>query len=208
MSGKAPGAGLIALFLLVTLAGCQRGNLVNRVKIWQDAANRHDLNGMEAMIADSAVFEIEGGFAVQGKKAIRAVHDNDAGLNTRMEFTDCLTRGNMVKCKGLERNDYLKAAGLNQASYDSVIFTFDGKGLIQKISATQSAASKRVLEEFEGPFVAWVQQNAPAEFAKVTTADGNYLWSRESAKIVVDLVKEFRTNLGAAVDSAKKQPLK
>lgn len=99
MPGKALRTKLIVLFLLVTLIGCHRENLVNRVKIWQDAVNRHDLDAMGAMLADSAVFEIRDGFSVQGKKAIRAVQDNDVGLNTRMEFTDCLTRGNLQSAR-------------------------------------------------------------------------------------------------------------
>ncbi len=185
--------GMIMAILLTTFVGCQRHDLLNKVKTYVDAANRHDLEAIDAMLTDDIVFEMNGKNIAVGKEQVRTVHDNDAGFNTELELTECKEKGNTVTCKITERNDYVIAAGINEINYTSGDFTFK-KGLIQKISATMSPESVRAGKEFEQGFVAWVKQNRSEELAKLMTPAGKFKWGRESAVIMVKLVKEYRSN--------------
>jgi ketosteroid isomerase-like protein len=185
--------GVVMAILLATFTGCQRKDLLNKVKTYADAANRHDLEAIDAMLTDDVVFEMNGMNIALGKEQVRIVHDNEAGFNTELELTECKEKGNTVTCKITERNDYVIAAGINEINYTSGDFTFKN-GLIQKISATMSPESVRAGKEFEQGFVAWVKQNRSEELAKLMTPAGKFKWGRESAVIMVKLVKEYRSN--------------
>jgi ketosteroid isomerase-like protein len=183
--------GVVIAILLATFVGCQRQNLLNKVTAYVDAANRHDLAAIDAMLTDDVVFEMNGTSIALGKEQVRTVHDNEAGFNTELELTDCKEKGNTVTCKITERNDYVIAAGINEINYTSGDFTFKN-GLIQKISATMSPESIKSGKEFDQGFVAWVKQNRSEELAKLMTPAGKFKWGRESAKIMVNLVKEYQ----------------
>jgi limonene-1,2-epoxide hydrolase len=183
--------GMVTVILLTTFTGCQRQNLLNKVMTYVNAANRHDLEVIDAMLTDDVVFEMNGMNIALGKEQVRTVHDNDAGFNTELELTDCKKKGNTVTCKVTERNDYVRAAGINEIHYTSGVFTFKN-GLIQKISATMSPESARAGEKFDKGFIAWVKQNRSEELSKLMTPAGKFKWGRESAKIIVNLVKEYQ----------------
>jgi hypothetical protein len=185
--------GMVIAILIITFTGCQRQNLLNKVNIYVEAYNRHDVEAIDAMLTYDVVFEMNGTNIAIGKKQIRTVYDNDAGFNAELELTDCKQKGNTVTCKATERNDYVKAAGINEINYTSEDFTFK-KELIWKISATMSPESVRAGKEFDQGFVTWVRQNRSEELSKLMTPSGKFKWGRESAVIMVKLVKEYRSN--------------
>lgn len=182
--------GMVMAILLTTFTGCQRQNLLNKVKAYVDAANRHDLEVIDAAITDDIVFELNGSNIAAGKGQFKIIQDNDAGFNTILEFVNCRQEGNTVICEAIERNDFLKAAGINELYYASEVITFKN-GLIQKISANLSSASATAQDEFTQPFILWLKENRPEEFAKVMSPDGKYKWGRESAVIMVKLAGEY-----------------
>ncbi len=182
--------GMVMAILLTTFTGCQRQNLLNKVTAYVDAANRHDRDAIDAVITDDIVFELNGSNIATGRGQFRIILDNDAGLNTILEFVNCRQEGNTVICEAIERNDFLKAAGINELYYASEVITFKN-GVIQKISATLSSGSAKAQEEFTQPFILWVKENRPEELAKVMSPDGKYKWGRESAVIMVKLAGEY-----------------
>jgi len=182
--------GVVMAVLLTTFTGCQRQNLLNKVTAYVDAANRHDLEVMDALITDDIVFELNGSNIATGRGQFQIIQDNDAGFNTILEFVNCRQEGNTVICEAIERNDFLKAAGINELYYASEVITFKN-GLIQKISANLSSASATAQDEFTQPFILWVKENRPEELAKVMSSDGKYKWGRESALIMVKLAGEY-----------------
>jgi hypothetical protein len=63
--------GLAVVILLATFIGCQRANLLSRVKTYVDAANRHDLDAIDDMFTEDIVFEINGKSLGVGKEQVR-----------------------------------------------------------------------------------------------------------------------------------------
>lgn len=186
--------GVVMAVLLTFFTGCRRQDLLNKVTVYADAANRHDLEAIDAMLTDDIVFEMNGRGIAMGKEQFRNIQDNDAGFNTELELTDCKQSGNKVACKITERNDYVRAAGINEIQYSSDVFTFKN-GLIRKISATMSPESVKAGKEFDQGFVAWVRQNRSEELSKLMTPDGKFKWGRESAKIMVNLARDYKTQI-------------
>ena len=176
--------------LLTIFTGCQRQDLLSKVTAYVDAVNRHDLKAIDAMLTNDITFEMNGRSIAEGKEHARLVYDTDAGFNIELELADCKQAGNKVTCRITERNDYVKAAGINQIEYTSDVFTFKN-GLIRKISATMSPESVKAGKEFDQGFVTWVRRNRSDELTKLMTPDGKFKWGRESAIIMVNLVKDY-----------------
>lgn len=108
---------------------------LNRVKAYQDAENRHELNAIMAMFSDEAVLTIEGQFTKVGKEQVRAFQVYEGTIHAQFRFVDCKAEGNMVACKAVESNDLLTDQGFAQRYYDSFVFTFRD-GLILQVVAT------------------------------------------------------------------------
>ena len=66
------------------------------------------MDAAAALFADRAIYMMSGGAV--GRDEIREVEDWQAGLNNRLEFTDCKTEGNTVTCKGF-RDGRLRESG-------------------------------------------------------------------------------------------------
>ena len=139
------------------------GALLAVVKAYQDAANRGDVDAAVALFADQAIVMMLGGAV--GRDEIRGVEEWQAGLNHRLEFTDCKTAGNTVTCKGFLTDDCAKAVGGLGVRFDEVTFTInDGK--IQKVYGSASDVDSTRNDENGSLMIAWAQSNRPEDYAK------------------------------------------
>lgn len=189
--------GLIFVVLVAVFTGAavaQEEDLMSLLRVWEAAANRHDLDAMEAMFAADAEFELVGQVTLVGKEQIRSIHDYDAGLNTRLDNHDCVVEGNTVTCQVTEHNDWLDAAGISEVHYTSAVYTFED-GLIKRIEATLSPESGQAIGQALQAFDAWATENRPEEYAKLFNPEGRFIYSRESGVRVVGLLKEWRASV-------------
>jgi len=194
MAAKLLGLSLVVVALATLLSGvalAQGEDLVSLVQAYQDAENSHDLDAIMTMFTDDAVFELVGMGKLVGPEQIRAIHDYDAGLHTELNFYNCSAEGNTVTCEVTERNDWQRAAQIPEYHYSSSVFTFqDGK--IQSIIATMSPESAQTLGQTMQAFNQWAMANRPDEVAKLLDENGQFIYSHESAPIVVGLIEEWR----------------
>ena len=194
MAAKLLRLGLVFVVLPTLLTGvalAQGDDLIRLVQAYQEAANQHDLDAIMAMWTDDAVFELVGMGKLVGPEQIRAIHDYDAGLHTELNFHNCSADGNTVTCEATERNDWQRAAQIPEYHYSSAVFTFkDSK--IQSVVATMAPESAQILGPTMQAFNQWAMANRPDEVAKVVDENGNFIYRRESASIVVGMLKEWR----------------
>jgi len=92
-------------------------NHLTLVQSFLEAANQHAVKKVLAMFNNSAEFELLGLYRVEGKEQIRNVFEYDAGVHTKLEFSDVQVEGETVKGKLVERNDRLDAIGFNKLEY-------------------------------------------------------------------------------------------
>lgn len=170
-------------------------DLVSLVQAFQEVANHHAVDTVMAMFADDAEFEIVGQFTLVGKQQIQAVFEYDAGVNTELQFINCTSEGDTVTCQVVERNDRLEAIGISKLQYTSCVLTFKD-GLIQKFTFTPPAESARTIGEIWQAFLPWLAKNYPADYSKMITPAGRFIYNRENGERVVPMLKEWRTSQG------------
>ena len=99
-------------------------NLIDLVKTFKDSVNQDNVEKTMSMFTDDASFEIVGLSKFSGKQNVKNVFEYDVGVNTNLQFINCKSEGNTVHCQILERNDRLKAIGIDELKYSSCIFIF------------------------------------------------------------------------------------
>ena len=104
------------------------------VNTFQHIVNQHIVEKMMSMFTDDASFEIVGLSRFSKKQNIKNVFEYDVGVSTNLKFTNCKSDGNTVHCQILERNDRLKAIGIDEHQYSSCIFSFKNN-LIKRFKA-------------------------------------------------------------------------
>jgi len=170
-------------------------DLVSLVKAFQDVANRHAVERVMAMFADDAEFEMVGLFTLVGKQQIRAIFEYDAGVNTELQFINCTSEGNTVTCQLVECNDRLEATGISKLHHTSCVLTFKDR-LIKKFTATLPAESTQTIGEMWQAFLPWIAKNYPADYSRMFTPEGRFIYNRENGERVVPLLKEWRASQG------------
>ncbi len=200
MAVRILGGGVIVLALAFFAAGAATAqqDLLSLVQAYQEAKNRQDVEALAAMFAEDAEFELVGMGTMVGREQIRALDEYDVGINTRLEFSNCVQEGNRVTCDVVETNDWLDAAGLSENRYTSSVFTFE-EGLITRISAALSPESAQATGQVLQVFAPWIAQNHPEAMPKLFTPENQFIYSRENGVLVVSLLREWRAGSPAAL---------
>jgi len=170
-------------------------DLLSLVQAFQNVANRHDVDTVMVMFADDAVFELVGLYNLVGKQQIRAIFEYDDGVNTDLQIINCTSEGDTVTCQVVERNDRLEAIGISKLQYTSCVLTFK-EGLIEKFTARLPAESARSIGEIWQTFLPWLGKNYPADYSKMISPGGRFIYNRENGERVVPLLKEWRASQG------------
>jgi hypothetical protein len=165
--------------------------LLNLVGAFLEATNQHAVEKIMALFNDNAEFELVGFYRVVGKEQIRNVFEYDAGVHTKLDFSDLQIEGDTVKGWLIEKNDRLEAIGFNKLDYPFCALTFC-EGRIQKFSAKADEGSiKKVMEAWE-VFLPWITKNYPIDRARLFTSEGRFIYNRENGERVVKLLKEWK----------------
>jgi hypothetical protein len=143
------------------------------------------------MFAEDAKFHIDGQNPLIGKDLIRSIFEYDAGVNGELEFINCSSEGDTVSCQILERNDRLKASGINELFYPSCVFTFSD-GLIIEFKAVRDAERAQAQAKMWPKFRKWVSEKYPNDYLKLFDAGGKFIRNFENGKRSVHLLKEWR----------------
>jgi hypothetical protein len=138
-----------------------------RVEAFQKAANSGDVEKLLSFYADDVRFEIAGTpMVVEGKEKLRKAIEEQFILNCHLTFTDTKVDGNTATYKVRERNDWLKAMGVDALDYEYDQITFED-GLIKKEIAKPTQKSAEIMAEFRKTFEKWASENRGQEWAKL-----------------------------------------
>jgi hypothetical protein len=153
----------------------------------QAAHNNGDVEKELSFFDDDVRCEFGESIALEGKEQLRNAVRQNALLNSRMTFSDCKERGNIVTCKVKEQNDMLRAAGIGPAYYEFSQQIFE-KGLIKEVRTKPSEESRRAWNEFWASFVTWVTDKRAQEWAGLGTEGV----TKENRNRLLALVREWR----------------
>ncbi len=166
-------------------------NFLNLVESFQKAVNQHHVDKVMTMFTEDAEFEIVGLSKFSGKKQVRNIFEYDVGVNTQLQFINCKSEGNIVRCQILERNDRLDAIGIRELKYSSCTFVFKDR-LIQSITAEIPPESVRYNSEVWQKFLPWLSENYPDKYSTMFTSEGRFIYNRENGAHIVPMLRKWR----------------
>jgi hypothetical protein len=162
--------------------------LADRVEAFQKAANSGDVEKLLSFYADDVRFEIAGTpMVIEGKGELRKAIEEQFILNSHLTFTDTKVDGNTATYKVRERNDWLKAGGIDALDYeyDQIIFK---DGLIKKEIAKPTQKSMEVMGEFRKTFETWATEKHGQEWAKLKSEG----ITRENVSKWLAIIRQWR----------------
>lgn len=189
---------LITLILLTT--GCSSATKVvptptpdpvGQVKAFEDAYNRHDVDGALAMFAENAWY-----FQYFPNQQIRDYFAYSKAMSAESHFSDCAPAQDTVTCKSSTYSDTCtKLAGVRGMPDKNIVFTFkDGK--ISKVSsASEESAEAYNVYNFYGAIIYWaVNNDKTAELDKTGPAGSDYrftIYNSEAGEATARLCQEY-----------------
>ena len=174
------------------------------IKSYQEAYNNHDLEGVLALYAEDASFEIIGQVSLQGKEQVRELTEYDFVLNIHMSCDQFRTKGDSVMCQLEESNDWLKAAGIQRARYMATFMVRNG--LIQSVRAKPSPETEQALEKILDPLIEWASQHRPELLAEMMP-EKTFIYNADNAKKSLSLLHEWKEKLRRQAPSLHWQKL-
>ncbi|KPL17637.1 MAG: hypothetical protein AMJ92_11555 [candidate division Zixibacteria bacterium SM23_81] len=159
------------------------------VKSYQEAYNNHDLDGVLALYAEDASFEIIGQVSLQGKKQVRELTEYDFVLNIHMSCDQFRTRGDSVMCQLEETNDWLKASGIQRARYMATFMVRNG--LIQSVRAELAPETEQAIGKILDPLIEWASQHRPELLAEMMPEKA-FIYNADNAKKSLSLLHEWK----------------
>jgi len=169
------------------------------VKSYVEAYNAHDLEKLLSLHSEKASFEVIGQVSLKGKNELRDLAEHDFALNIHMSLGECKTQGDSVICELTETNEWLKAAGIEEAQYSGTFVIQDG--LIVSIKAKQASETERAFKMVLGPLLAWASEHR-SQLVKEMMPEGKFVYNAENARKSLLLLQEFKEDLMRGEGSA------
>lgn len=181
------------LSVVLLFASCSaKPDYLQRVMEYQNHKNQKDLEFVLGMFTQDASLNFGPLGSLTGIEQVRAIHEYDVALNTKLQFDDCRVAGHEVSCRTTETNDWLKLADIESIAYEESRFAFTPDGRIKSVSATLSPQSGEVLNTAIVQFDAWARSNRPDEYSSLFSKDGSFSYGYENGKQVLDLLRQWQ----------------
>jgi hypothetical protein len=164
--------------------------LLASVKAYEAAANRHDWQRLQPLIADELVIDLGDGLSLVGRESASRLHEWEWAMGTRIAYSNCQASGTSVTCQATEENDFLRAAGLGPIRYETATLTFV-EGRVVRLSSVLSEESAGRVGEFMGGFLTWAQTSDPKGTASFLNGDGSFTFERSGAMALKRLVRAY-----------------
>lgn len=102
--------------------------------------NAHDVEGVMALFADDARYEIPGRLVRCGKAEIRQTEEWEAAVHDHLRAGDLVQADHEVTFRAFEANDWLRASGIEEVRYTSMTIEVC-KGRITQVTAAMAPDS-------------------------------------------------------------------
>ncbi|MDH4197551.1 MAG: nuclear transport factor 2 family protein [Candidatus Aminicenantes bacterium] len=182
---------------VIACGGGKPINPVSFVEKFNALKSRHRIEAALEFLSDDCVLEKPGVLKVEGKAKIREYYEYEKALRSRLVFSGYTfkqgERAGLVSCRVYEQNAFQRAAGLPEYVYTSWEYTL-ADGRIKRIIGTRSEETARAVAEFNDFFQGWLRVH-PEVTKQLIDAEGNAIYSRENADLIVSLVEKYRASL-------------
>jgi hypothetical protein len=162
---------------------------VDVVKAYEDAFNRHDVQGTMAWLTEDVSFLVPswGNMELKTRQDVQKLHEFYLAGPIEVHYTDCQTSANTVTCKTTYAEACSRAFGINVVPGVAVFTMLNDKIQTIKWDLT-SDESNQYSENFD-KFFSWWEKTYPDEF-KWSQTDDNWL-TKENGAILAKRCQEY-----------------
>jgi len=122
-----------------------------------------------------------------GKDQVLGPLAYDEAINTYLEGSNMVVKGDTVEFELLEKNDVLTVLKIDELRhFPRFIFK---EGLILEKASRKTYARAQELEEQIAAFREWLGENHPDDLARLEAPDGSLIYSSDNGYLVVKLLK-------------------
>lgn len=182
-------ATLVFVSLLAACAEEQPSNTEHLLRKYVDACNRHDLETARDMLTDDVVWYL-GPDTLVGKEQVLGPLAYDEGINTRLECSNVVVKGDTVEFELVEKNDFLTVLGFAEIRHFPRFIFKDG--LLQEKKPGKPKVENQELNQKIAALREWAQENHPGVLARLEAPDGSFVFSRENGQLAVKLARAWQ----------------
>ncbi len=164
--------------------------LENRVKTYEQAHNKHDVEKVMSLYTNDITFEIVGTWKRAGNKQVRELAEWDAATNSHMIISDIKVIEDTVTFKLKEGNDWFRLAGIEFMYYEPCKMIFQD-GLIKEIKAEGTQESIMAFKEVWPSIYQWMSEERNEELSELIS-EGEFVYNSENAQKWLSLLKEWQ----------------
>ena len=180
---------ILIILLNTIITGCSL-TLEDRVKIYEQTHNKHDIEKMISLYSDDIRFEIVGTWIKTGKDQVRELAEWDAATNSHMIISDIKVSNDTVTFKLKEGNDWFRHIGIEFMYYDPCIIVFSN-GLIKELKAEVNNESMKAFQEVWPSIYQWLSEEKKEELTELIS-EGEFVYNSENAKKWLIILNEWR----------------
>jgi hypothetical protein len=167
-----------------------QGDALSLMQKLQGLTDGYRVDNLLDLFNEDAQFQIVGHSTLVGRHEIRKAFEYDEAANTELRFINFVPQQDKLACQLVARNDRLRAMGVDEVFYPSCALSLrDGR--IQRFVATMEEEASRRIKQRVQAFVAWLARQHPAEFTRICTPEGDLIYSAETGRQGVPLIREW-----------------
>ena len=177
------------LGLSVMFLSCST-NLEDRVKAYEEAHNKHDIDKVMSFYTDDIRFEIVGTWSKVGREQVRQLAEWDAATNSHMEISDIKVSADTVTFRLDEGNDWFRLLGVEVLNYEPCMMIFQD-GMLKYLKAELSDVSMIPVQEAWQLMFQWASEERSKELSELMPG-GEFMYSADYARRWLSLLSEWR----------------
>ena len=185
-------AAACAVFFSLAFLSCARKPTTDLEELhrrYMEASIHHDLRTLRAMTAEDAVWTL-GGQTLVGKEQVLGPNEFDVGMQTELEYSNVVVKGNTVEFELTERNCLTRALGVKEMHHH-VRFVFEN-GLVKRKEESKDSPTLGQLAPREmDSLLKWVREKHPEALAKLSDSKGRIIYSQETGALTCKLADEW-----------------
>ncbi len=156
---------------------------------WGKAHKAKEMHQLEGLYAEGSVYELKGMGASSTVLDAKAVFGYNAAVGSDWTIKAARLEKEHVHAALTEKNDWMQAAGIQEANYEGDFHIKDGR--IEAVYLKPTKETQQVQAKALAEFSEWVAREHPEQYSEVLT-EGRPLYKESAGKALVDLMHQWQ----------------
>jgi len=179
----------VIIIIYFLISGCTH-DPESIVKSYEHAHNTHNIDKALTFFDDSISFEIKDTWIKKGKEKIKELELWDSTLKSNLKFDILKINNDTVLSRVIEKNDWFRAAGIDELIHDSTILIIRDNKITSIIASAKGDQYNKVGQLISSIFE-WSHKTTDSTIYGLIK-DGEFIYSPEAANKWLNLFKAIK----------------